>query len=97
MNKGDLIAQVSADADLSKRVATEAVDAVIDAIKRSVAKGEKVSLPGFGTFEKRARAPRTARNPQTGAKIKIPATSVPAFKAGSEFKQAVSGKRKKKR
>jgi DNA-binding protein HU-beta len=97
MNKGDLIAQVSADADLSKRVATEAVDAVIDAIKRSVAKGEKVSLPGFGSFEKRQRAPRTARNPQTGAKIKIPATSVPAFKAGSEFKAAVAGKRKKKR
>ncbi len=97
MNKGDLIAQVSADADLSKRVATEAVDAVIDTIKRSVAKGEKVSIPGFGSFEKRLRAPRTARNPQTGAKIKIPATSVPAFKAGSEFKAQVSGKRKKKR
>jgi DNA-binding protein HU-beta len=94
MNKQDLIAEVSAKLDLSKRAATDAVDTVIDSIKRAVTKGDKVSLPGFGSFEKRKRAARTARNPQTGAAIKVPATSVPAFKAGSEFKAQVSGKSK---
>ena len=95
MNKQDLIAEVAAKLDLSKRAATEAVDTVVDTIKRAVAKGKKVSIPGFGSFEKRLRAPRTARNPQTGATIKVPATSVPAFKAGAEFKAQVSGKRKR--
>ncbi|MNC98206.1 DNA-binding protein HU [compost metagenome] len=64
-------------------------------MKRAVAKGDKVSLPGFGSFEKRARKARTARNPQTGAAIKIAATSVPAFKAGKEFKELVAKKKKK--
>jgi DNA-binding protein HU-beta len=95
MNKQDLIATVSNALELSKREATEAVDTVIESIKRAVAKGDKVSLPGFGSFEKRKRAARTARNPQTGAPIKIAATSVPAFKAGKEFKEQVAGKAKK--
>jgi DNA-binding protein HU-beta len=94
MNKQDLVATVAAELDLSKREASDAVDAVIDTIARSVAKGDKVSIPGFGSFEKRKRAARTARNPQTGAPIKIAATSVPAFKAGKEFKEAVAGKKK---
>jgi DNA-binding protein HU-beta len=94
VNKQDLVAEVAAKLDLSKRAATEAVDTVVDTIKRAVATGNKVSIPGFGSFEKRLRAPRTARNPQTGATIKVPATSVPAFKAGSEFRAQVSGKRK---
>jgi DNA-binding protein HU-beta len=95
MNKADLVAQVSIQLDVSKRVATEAVDAVFDAVQRAVAKGDKVSLPGFGTFEKRLRAPRTARNPQTGQTIKVPATSVPAFRAARDFKSAVAGKRRR--
>jgi DNA-binding protein HU-beta len=94
MNKQDLVAQLSAQLDVSKREAGDAVDAVFDSIARAVAKGEKVAIPGFGSFEKRKRAARTARNPQTGAAIKVPATSVPAFKAGKEFKEAVSGKKK---
>jgi DNA-binding protein HU-beta len=94
MNKQDLVAQLSAQLDVSKREAGEAVDAVFDSIAKAVAKGDKVSIPGFGSFEKRKRAARTARNPQTGAAIKVPATSVPAFKAGKEFKEAVGGKKK---
>lgn len=97
MNKSDLISRVSMDAGISKREATQAVDALLGAVQGAVAKGDKVTLPGFGTFEKRNRAARTARNPQTGAAIKVPATSVPAFKAGQAFKQAVAGKRAKKR
>ena len=95
MNKQDLVAQLSAQLELSKREAGEAVDAVFDSIARAVSKGDKVSIPGFGSFEKRKRAARTARNPQTGAAIKVPATSVPAFKAGKEFKESVAGKKKK--
>jgi len=94
MNKQDLVAQLSAQLELSKREAGEAVDAVFDSIARAVSKGDKVSIPGFGSFEKRKRAARTARNPQTGAAIKVPATSVPAFKAGKEFKESVAGKKK---
>jgi DNA-binding protein HU-beta len=94
MNKQELVEQVSKALELSKREATEALDTVIESIKRAVAKGEKVSLPGFGSFEKRHRGARTARNPQTGAAIKVAATSVPAFKAGKEFKEQVAGKKK---
>jgi DNA-binding protein HU-beta len=94
MNKGDLIAQVSAETGVSKRIATEAVDAFVNAVRRGVARGERVSIPGFGTFEKRLRAPRTARNPQTGKEVKIPAMSVPAFRPGQAFKDACRGARK---
>lgn len=94
MNKQDLVASLAAQLELSKREAGDAVDAVFDSISRAVAKGDKVSIPGFGSFEKRKRAARTARNPQTGAPIKVAATSVPAFKAGKEFKEAVAGKKK---
>lgn len=94
MNKQDLVASLSAQLDLSKREAGTAIDTVFDSIARAVAKGEKVSIPGFGSFERRKRAARTARNPQTGAAIKVPATSVPAFKAGKGFKESVAGKKK---
>lgn len=97
MNKSDLVSRVSAQAGLSKRDCDEAINATIDAITSAVAKGEKVTLPGFGTFEARKRAARTARNPQTGAAIKVAATTVPAFKAGQGFKQAVAGKNKKRK
>jgi len=95
MNKGDLVAEVSQVADVSKRVATDAVDSILGAIVRAVASDEKVSLTGFGSFEKRLRAPRTARNPQTGQKIKLPATSVPMFRPGRDFKDAVAGKKRR--
>ena len=95
MNKSELIAQVSIRLDVSKRVATDAVETVFDVIQRALAEGDKVTIPGFGTFEKRLRAPRKARNPRTGATVKVPATSVPAFRAGNDLKNAVAGKRRR--
>ena len=89
MNKTELIAAVAEKAELSKKNAEVAVSAVIDSIVDSLKKGDKVSLLGFGTFEVRERAARTGKNPQTGAEIKIPASKVPAFKAGKAFKDAV--------
>jgi DNA-binding protein HU-beta len=97
VNKGDLIAHVSLESGVSKRVATDIIDAVLTAVKRSVSRGERVSIPGFGTFEKRLRAPRTARNPRTGARVPIPAVSVPVFRPGQEFKDACRGKTRRKR
>ena len=91
MNKSDLVSRVAIDAGISKRDAAQAVDSVLGAVRSAVAKGEKVSLPGFGTFERRKRAARTARNPRTGETVKVAATSVPAFRPGQEFKSAVAG------
>lgn len=96
MNKGDLIAHVSVQANVSKRVATEVVDAVLAAVKRSVSRGERVSIPGFGTFERRLRAPRVARNPRTGQRVPVPAVSVPVFRPGQEFKDACRGPEKRR-
>jgi DNA-binding protein HU-beta len=90
MNKAELIDGVAEGAGLSKKDATAAVDAVFDSIYRAVAKGEKVSLTGFGIFEKSDRPARTGRNPQTGASVQIAATSVPKFRAGAEFKIRVN-------
>jgi DNA-binding protein HU-beta len=92
MNKRDLIDAIS-DRMGSKKSATEAVNAVLDTIQRTVAKGDKVSITGFGVFEKQVRPARTARNPATGAAIKVPKTSVPKFRAGSDFKAMVAKKR----
>ena len=97
MNKGDLIAYVSLEASVSKRVATQVVDALLDAVKRSVSRGERVSIPGFGTFEKRLRAPRVARNPRTGARVPVPAMSVPVFRPGQEFKDACRGPKQRRK
>lgn len=90
MNKSDLIARLQIDTGLSKRNASAAVDAILGAIQSAVAKGEKVTLPGFGTFEAKARAARVARNPRTGAAVKLAATIVPAFRPGQAFKTAVA-------
>ena len=97
MNKGDLIAYVSLEASVSKRVATEVIDSMLGAVKRSVSRGERVSIPGFGTFEKRLRAPRTARNPRTGTRVPVPAMSVPVFRPGQEFKDACRGTKPRRR
>ena len=92
MNKAELIDAVAAAADISKKDATAAVDAVLSTVKTAVAAGDKVSISGFGIFEKSERSARTGRNPQTGAAVQIAATSVPKFRAGAEFKKTVSGK-----
>jgi DNA-binding protein HU-beta len=89
MNKSELVEAVASSAGESKATAEKAVNATLDAIVGAVAGGDKVQLTGFGTFEPRDRAARTARNPQTGAEIQVSATTVPAFKAGKSFKDAV--------
>jgi len=90
MNKAELIDAVASSADLSKSSATQAVDAVVDTITESLRSGDSVTLVGFGTFEVRARAARTGRNPQTGEEIQIKASKAPAFKAGKALKDAVN-------
>lgn len=89
MNKTDLINAVAESAELSKKDAGRAVDAVFEAITNSLKSGEKVQIIGFGNFEVRDRAARKGRNPQTGAEIEIPASKVPAFRAGKALKDAV--------
>lgn len=90
MNKADLVAIVAEKADLTKKEAVAAVDAVMTSIIEDVAAGNKVQLIGFGTFETSTRAEREGRNPQTGETMTIPATIVPKFKAGKAFKDAVN-------
>ena len=93
MNKRDLIDAIS-DRMGDKKTATEAVNAVLDTIQHTVAKGDKVAITGFGVFEKAVRPARTARNPATGATIKVPKSSVPKFRAGADFKAIVNGEKK---
>jgi len=88
-NKAELIEKVSEKTTLTKKDATTAVDAVFASIQEFLAEGEKVQLIGFGNFEVRDRAARKGRNPQTGEEIEIPASQVPAFKAGKALKDAV--------
>ena len=91
MNKGELKDAVAEASGLSGADAERALEAVLDTITKTVAKGDKVTIPGFGTFEPRERSARTGRNPQTGAEIQIAASTVPGFKAGAKFKAAVNG------
>ena len=88
-NKQDLIAEVAAKTGLTKKDSEKAVNDFGEVVTEFLAKGEKVKLIGFGTFETRERAAREGRNPQTGEAIKIAATVVPAFKAGKALKDAV--------
>jgi DNA-binding protein HU-beta len=94
MNKSDLIDAIAAGADISKAAAGRALDAAVSAITTTVAKGDNVTLVGFGSFKPAKRAARTGKNPKTGAAIKIPATTVPKFSAGATFKAAVAKKKK---
>ena len=89
MNKDELLKAVAAKAGVSQKTAGEVVNAVLDTVEKTVSKGKKVTLIGFGTFEARKRAARSGRNPQTGAEIKIAAKTVPAFSAGKKFKELV--------
>ena len=94
MNKTELIESVAGATGESKRTVADILDATLTTVQKSVKKGEKVTLPGFGTFSRKDRGARTARNPQTGEAIKVRATKVPAFKAGAGFKEVVSGRKK---
>lgn len=89
MNKTELVAAVAAKAELSKKDAEAAVNAVFDSVKDALAEGDKVSLIGFGTFSVKTRAARTGLNPRSKETIEIPESKVPAFKAGSALKDAV--------
>jgi DNA-binding protein HU-beta len=93
VNKAQLI-EALAERLGDKKTASQAVEGVVDLIVRNVNKGEKVNITGFGVFEKRARAARTARNPRTGEAVKVKKTNVPAFRAGTQFKEVVGGTRK---
>ena len=92
VNKAELIEALSGRLG-DKRSATSALDAVLAEIQAAVAKGDKVAITGFGVFEKRVRAARTARNPRTGEAVKVKKTSVPAFRAGASFKEMVASGR----
>lgn len=94
MNKTELVERIADDAGLAKRDAEQALKAALNAISDAVASGERVTLPGFGTFERRDRAARQGRNPQTGDTIKIAKSRVPAFKAGATFKSYVGMSKK---
>ena len=85
MNKADLIAKIADDAGITKTQANATVDSFVDAVTKSLKKGDKVTLVGFGTFSVSKRAARNGRNPQTGAVIKIKAKKVAKFKAGKEL------------
>ena len=89
MNKTELIAAIAAKADLSKKDAEKALSAMTETIAEEIGKGQKVQIVGFGTFESRERAARKGINPLTKAAIEIAACTVPAFKAGKAFKDAV--------
>ncbi len=93
MNKAQLV-EVIADRLGSKRAASEAVEVVLDTITRSVAKGDRVAITGFGSFEKHDRPARYARNPRTGERVRVKKTAVPRFRAGQGFRDVVSGAKK---
>ena len=97
MNKSELIDAIAARTDLSKVASGKALDAVIESIVEAVAKGDGVSLVGFGSFKAAARAAREGKNTKTVAKIKISATTVPKFSAGATFKATVAAASSKKK
>ncbi len=92
VNKSELIDAIATASDLSKADSDKALAAVVEAIITAVRSGDKVTIPGFGSFSASERQARTGRNPQTGAVLEIPASKAPKFTAGSAFKAAVNGK-----
>ncbi|MFI3301503.1 MAG: HU family DNA-binding protein [Candidatus Gastranaerophilales bacterium] len=92
MNKEELVQEIAKKSNVTQKEAAEVLSALVETIQSNVAKGNKVTLIGFGSFEARKRAARVGRNPQTGKELQIPASTVPAFSAGKKFKSAVNGK-----
>jgi len=93
MTKAELIDQVADQAKVSKADATKVLNGILDAITNTMAKGDSITLVGFGTFSVGSRAARTGRNPQTGAEIKIAAAKTPKFKAGKGLKDKINNKK----
>jgi DNA-binding protein HU-beta len=91
MNKGELVDAIAEKANVAKKEADAVLSAAIETIVETVASGEKITVVGFGSFEKRDRQAREGRNPRTGETMTIAATSVPAFSAGKLFKEKVAG------
>jgi DNA-binding protein HU-beta len=91
MNKGELVDAIAIKANATKKEADAVLSAAIETIVEAVSSGDKVTLVGFGSFEKRDRAQREGRNPKTGETMTIAATSVPGFSAGKMFKEKVAG------
>jgi len=89
MNKADLVGELSNQTGLTRRTSREAVDAIISAITDSLAREERVTLVGFGTFRVMERKARRGRNPQTGKELEIPAKKVPKFRPGKSLREAV--------
>jgi DNA-binding protein HU-beta len=90
MNKADLVEQIAQAAEISKSAAERSVDALFNAVKSSLRKGEEVTLVGFGTFYAALRAARTGRNPRTGEAVEIKAAKAPKFRAGKALKDAIN-------
>ena len=90
MNKEELVKEIAKKSKASQKAVADVLAATLETIEKSVSKGKKVTLVGFGTFEARKRAARKGRNPQTGKEIKIAAKTVPAFSAGKKFKELVN-------
>ena len=90
MNKSEMIEQIAQAAEISRSAAERTVDSMIGAVKSTLRKGDRVTLVGFGTFYVGQRAARNARNPRTGAKIKVKAARVPKFRAGKALKDALN-------
>jgi DNA-binding protein HU-beta len=90
MNKEELVKEISKKSKVTQKQASEILATTLETIEKSVAKGKRVTLVGFGTFESRRRQARSGRNPQTGKEIKIPEKTVPAFTAGKKFKDLVN-------
>lgn len=87
MNKAQLVEQLATDLEITKADCERVLDATIELVKKSVKKGDDVTLVGFGTFTRSKRKARTGRNPQTGEAIKVPACTVPKFRPGKAFKE----------
>lgn len=92
MTKKELLEAMAGEAGISQADADKALGALVSAVTDAVAKGDRVAIPGLGTFERRERSARTGRNPQTGEEIQIAATSAPGFKPAAQFKATVAGK-----
>ncbi|WP_341530121.1 HU family DNA-binding protein [Nostoc sp. UHCC 0302] len=90
MNKGELVDAVAAKANVTKKQADEIISAFLEVVTEAVANGEKITLVGFGSFERRERAEREGRNPKTNEPMTIPATRVPGFSPGKLFKEKVA-------
>ena len=96
MNKQELVDEIARRTGIQESDVSRVLEATMESVRNTVARGQKVTLSGFGTFERVRRAPRVGRNPRTGVEVPIPATTVPSFHPGKTFREAVLPRRRKK-